>query len=458
MTRQEFITPALESGLVHPNAAAIDLGAQAHYVCVPADRAPEPVRHFGCFVSELEAMAQWLVGCGITTVALEATGVYWVPVVQVLWRFGLEPVLVDPRRLKYVPGRKSDVLDCQWMQQLHAHGLLAGAFLPPSEVAAWRSYTRQRQSLVDQAADEIRRMQKAFEQMGVQLHKVLTDLTGATGMAIVKAILDGQRDPQALAALRYAGCKRSEEDFVKALSGDWRAEHLFSLKQAFEHYEFLQGQLRACDQRIEAHLKALTPAQPEAEGTPLPASSKTSKRKPRKNEPRFDLRGELHRLLGVDLTQIDGLDALTVQAVLSECGLDLSAFQDVKHFCSWLGLCPGTRITGGKRKSGRSRPVAHRAATALRRAAQSLWHSDSALGAFFRRMKARLGPAAAITATAHKLARLLYFMLTRKQTYVDPGGEAYEQRHHDAAVKSLKRRAHTLGFQLLDLQTGEIIG
>lgn len=436
---------------VHPYAAAVDLGARCHYACVPEERATPAVRSFGCFVPDLEAMARWLVSCGITTVALEATGVYWVPVVEVLWRFGLEPVLVDPRRLKYVPGRKSDVLDCQWMQHLHAHGLLTGGYLPPEHVAAWRSYTRQRQSLIEQGSDQIRRMHKALEQMGVQIHKVVTDLTGVTGTAVVKAVLAGERDPEVLAALRRPGCKRPEADFVKALAGTWRAEHVFALRQAHAHYEFLQAQLGQVDAQIEALLKNFAPA---AAPAPLP---ERPRRRVRKNEPRFDLRAQLHRVVGVDLTRIDGLDALTVQTVLAECGTDLSAFQSVKHFCSWLGLCPGTRITGGRRKSGRSRPVAHRAATALRRAAQSLWRSDSALGAFFRRQKARLGPAAAITATAHKLARLLYFMLTRGQTYADPGADAYEQRHREAARQSLKRRARTLGYQLLDLDTGELI-
>lgn len=451
---QPTTTPAALSSPVQPDAAGIDLGAQHHYVCVPADRDPEPVRRFDCFTPDLHARARWLKDCGVTTVALEATGIYGVPVVEVLEDHGLTPVLVDTRRVKCLPGRKSDVLDCPWLQYLHAHGLLAGAFLPHPEAGVLRSYTRQRQTLVEQASDQIRRMHKALEQMNVQLHKVVTDISGVSGMAIVRAILSGERDPHALAGLRRPGCKRPEKDFVKALEGTWRQEHVFALKQAVEHYDFLHGPLAALDAQLETYWaqrpSTLDPSARE------PAPGKKNKRTRRKNEPHFDLRGHAHRVLGVDLTRIDGVDALTAQVIAAECGFDLSAFPSAGHFCSWLGLCPGTRITGGKRKSSHTRTVTQRAATALRRAAQSLWKAQSALGGFYRRMRARLGPAQAVTATAHKLARIIYSLITRRQEYVDPGTAASEALQRQAALKHLRRRARHLGLALLDPDTGEL--
>ena len=440
---------------VHRNAAGIDVGSRVHYVAVPRERDEEPVRHFGCTTPDLHELARWLKACGVDTVAMESTGVYWVPILQVLERYDLEVKLVDARQVKQVPGRKSDVQDCQWLQQLHSFGLLSGAFLPPKEIGVLRSYWRQREQLVDSGAQQIHRMHKALEQMNLQLHKVLSDISGVTGMRIIRAILAGERDAVVLARMKHPQVKSSEEDLAKALTGEYRQEHLFALRQAVELYDVYQGKVAECDEQIERYMAVLKPKGNLQELARKPP--KRNKRTRRKNEPYFDLRGRLYEMTGVDLTQIDGIDALTAQTVVSECGFDLSAFPSEKHFTSWLGLCPNNRITGGKVRRRSTRKVVHRAAQALRVAAQSLHSSKSALGAYYRRMRMRLGAPKAITATAHKLARLVYRMLRYGQDYVDQGQKYYEKQHRLRVLKNLKRRASEMGYELLRAKTGEVV-
>ena len=432
---------------VHLNAAGIDVGAGSHYVALPPGRDPEgrDVRQFGAFTADLHALAQWLHRCGIETVAMESTGVYWIPLFELLAARGLEVRLVDPRQLKNVPGRKSDVLDCQWIQQLHTFGLLAAAFRPDDQICVLRSYLRQRAMLVTYAAHHIQHVQKALEQMNVKLTPVLSDVTGVTGLRIIRAILAGERDSRALARLRDRRCQQDEEaSIARALEGSWRVEHLFALRQAVECLDFYQQQIAACDREIEAYLGHFDA---KHEGPSLPARPRTTK--PKRTALPFDVRNHLYRLTGVDLTRIDGIDAHTALKVLAETGLDMSRWPTEKHFASWLCLAPGTKVSGGKKLSGRTKPSASRAAAALRLAARSLHHSKSALGAFFRRLKVRLGAPKAITATAHKLARLLYRMIKFGTEYVDQGQEYYERRYRTRVLSSLTRRAHELGYTLI---------
>ena len=437
---------------INPNAAGIDIGSQRHYVAVPADRDESSVRSFGCYTPDLEEMAKWLLECGVETVAMESTGVYWVPVLQVLEQHGLDVKLVDARHVKNVSGRKSDVSDCQWIQQLHGFGLLRGCFLPDSEISVLREYWRHRSSLVESVSREVLHMQKSLEQMNVQLHKVLSDITGVTGMKIIRAIVGGVRDPHLLAAMREPGVKRSEAEIVKALSGNYRSEHLFTLKQAVELYDVLRQKISDCDEQIE---KCLAGFEDKAGPGDTKLGGSKSKRRS-KNQPDFDLQKGLYRITGVDLTAIDGIDAMTAQTIISECGFDLSDFSTEKHFASWLALCPDNRITGGKVKRRRTKMSQNRVAGALRLAAQSLHASKCALGAFFRRMKARMGAPKAITATAHKLATLVYRMLRYGMEYVDAGQQQYEQRYREHEERRLRKRAAALGFGLVTLETGEV--
>jgi transposase len=431
---------------VNLNAAGVDVGATSHYVAVPAGRDPDgdDVRTFGAFTADLYALADWLTQCGIETVAMESTGVYWIPLFELLSARGFEVHLVDPRQLKHVPGRKTDVLDCQWIQQLHTFGLLTAAFRPADQVCVLRSYLRQRAMLVTYAAHHIQHMQKALEQMNVKLPHVINDITGVTGRAIIRAILDGQRDPRQLATLRDPHCKADPETIARALEGTWRPEHLFALRQAFELVAFYQQQIGACDHEIEAQLLRF---EDKRGGQPLAAPARP--RKVRRAGLGFEARVHLHRLTGVDLTRLDGIDAATALKIVAEIGVDMTRWPTEKQFAAWLGLAPSSKITGGKQLSGRTKPSANRAAAALRLAASSLYHSRSALGAFHRRMKARLGAPKAITATAHKLARLIYRMLRFGTDYVDVGQDYYERRYRHRVVSNLTRRAHQLGYTLV---------
>jgi transposase len=440
-----MVKPKVEPELnrVHPHAAGIDIGASEHWVSIPSELDPEPVRKFSCFTADLYAIAQWLKSRGITTVAMESTGVYWIPLFQILETSGLEVRLVNAHFVKTVPGRKSDVLDCQWLQKLHSYGLLSGSFRPDDQICVFRSYIRQRDSLTKSASVHIQRMQKALTQMNVQLHRVVSDITGVTGMAIIRAIIAGERDPQQLAALKDARAKRSVAEIAAALVGDYRVEHLFVLKQELNLYDMYQQQIQQCDQQIEQCLSEFDSQNDE----PLPPRPKG--KKPSRNAPNFDLRSHLYLISGVDFTQIDGLEALTVQAIIAEVGLDPTRFPTSKHFTSWLGICPGSKISGGKILSSKTRKVVNRASNAFRIAAQSLANSRTALGGFYRRIRSRSGAPIAITATAHKLARIFYHLWTTGEDFVDAGVDAYEQKYQQRIVKHLKQRAKQMGFDLV---------
>jgi transposase len=444
--------PLLER--VNPNAAGIDCGSDMHYVAVPADRDPEPVRCFKTFTVDLHQLADWLVSCGIKTVAMEATGVYWIPIYEILEARGLEVLLVNAHHVKNVPGRKSDVSDCEWVQELHSVGLLRGSFRPIAEIAALRSYLRHRETLIDSAATMISRMQKALVQMNLQLHVVISDITGATGLRILRDIVTGQTDPRYLATHRDARCQASEAEIAAALSGNYRPEHLFVLKQNLALYDEFQRQIRTCDTQIEDHLKALTAsaAPPQA---PLPAAR--SRRRTRSNEPQFDVRTPLYQLSGVDLSQIVGIGPYNALRLISETGTDMSRWPTEDHFASWLTLAPHNKITGGRLISSRTQPSANRAADILRVAAMSVGRTQTALGAFYRRLAYRIGKAKANTATARKLAILVYRVLKGEIVYKDPGADAYDARHRETNLRKLRRQAAVLGFSLLNGQTGEIL-
>jgi len=436
--------------LVNPKAAGLDIGARAIWACVPADRDPTPVRAFGTFTPDLESLADWLAQAGVTTVAMESTGVYWIPVFELLEARGLEVYLVNARHLKNVPGRKSDVQDCQWIQRLHSYGLLSASFRPEAEMVALRAYLRQRAMLLAYRAAHIQHMQKALQQMNVQLTQVLSDITGVTGLQIIRAIVAGERDPLVLAQLRDPRCKSSQDEIAKALTGHYQAEHLFALQQALGLYDFYTQQVEACDAVLESQYAALRPVWDEDDPPPsLGPDRKVNSHS--KNAPNFDVRQKLYDVLGVDLTDVDGLDDSTAQVLLSEIGSDMSKWPTEKHFCSWLGLAPHNDITGGKVIRSRTLKVRNRAAQALRLAAQAVGRSDTALGAFYRRLRARIGHKQAVTATAHKLARIVYHMLKHRQAYHDLGREVYEQRQREHDLKALKRKAARLGLSLVPL-------
>ncbi len=428
--------------ITYPDAAGIDIGASSHFVAVPADRDAEPVREFAAFTDDLQRLVQWLQDCQVTAVAMESTGVYWIPLYEMLETAGFEVHLVNARHVKGVPGRKSDVLDCQWLQQLMSFGLLRGAFRPADEVCALRAVWRHRDMLLSYQSRHVQHLQKALTQMNVQLHHVISDIMGVTGQAIVRAIVAGERDGQVLARLRHRGIRASEAEIARSLKGNWRAEHLFSLKQALALYDTYASQIADCDVELERLLSALKAHEvpPQALG-PRGGSPK--------NAPRFDARKALVEAVGVDLTRIPGIEASSALKIISEIGTDLRRFPTVKRFTSWLGLCPGTKISGGKSLSGKTKQCANRAAQALRMAAQSLRTSQSALGAYHRRLCSRMDRAKAIAATAHKLARLVYLMLTRGQAYVDAGQKQYEERYQQRMVHNLAKRAQALGFQLM---------
>jgi transposase len=452
--------------ILHPNAAGIDIGSDTHYVAVADDRDPQPVRTFGCFTPDLEAMAEWLQECRITDVVMESTGVYWIPAYQILSAKGFHVVLVDARHAKNVPGRKSDVWDCRWIRKLHTFGLLRGCFIPDADVQEMRAYCRHRASLIESCSQQSLRMQKALEQMNVQLHKVLSDVMGQTGLRIIRQIIAGERDTEKLAALCDRRVKASRETMIKALTGHYQAQHLFTLRHCLENYDFLHKQIVECDEQISKCLSKFQDKD-DKNGKAEDGSSHNSSdsRKPetkkplyrRKNEPYVDVHSEATRILGVDLTRIDGVSDLTVMVVLSECGPTLASFPSARHFSSWLGLSPNHRITGGRIRSNRTRRVNNRLAHALRVSAQSLHRSQSALGAFLRRIASRHGMPKAITATAHKLACIIYNMITRGQQYVSQGQEDYERQYQERKMRALQKQARALGFSLVTTSTGEVV-
>lgn len=430
--------------LTHPNAAGIDIGSASHYVAVPPDRDDEPVREFASFTADLHRLADWLTACGVDTVAMESTGVYWIALFELLEARGFTVLLVNARHVKNVSGRKSDVLDCQWLQQLMTYGLLRGAFRPADEVCALRSLSRQREMLLRSQGRHVQHMQKALTQMNIQLANVISDVAGVTGQKILRAIVAGERDGHTLAAFKDSRIKASADEIAKSLQGNWRAEHLFALKQALALFDFIGTQLAECDAAIEAQLHRLQ----AHDGEP----AKGKKRSRARNAPKFDLRVQLFKMCGVDLTRIDGIDVTTALAVVSEIGVDMSRFPTIKHFTSWLGLCPGTKITGGKLLSGKTKRCANRAAQALRLAAAALRSSKSALGAYFRRMCSRMDKPKAVTAAAHKLARLIYTMLTKGQEYTDQGQDYFEERYRERVLRALSQRAAKLGMKIVAVE------
>lgn len=448
MSKQKAKTP-LKPGQVdalaqiNRHAAGIDIGAAEVYVAVGPDRDTENVRSFPTFTADLHRLADWLQRCGVETVAMESTGVYWIPLYEILEERGFAVCLVNARHLKNVSGRKTDVLDCQWIQQLHTYGLLSPSFRPPEDIVAIRGLVRHRDMLVQYRAAHIQHMQKALTIMNVRLTNVLSDITGVTGLKIIRAIVAGEHNPQVLADFREPGCKKSVAEIAKSLEGHYKREQLFALQQSLELYDFYDHQLQACDQELEKLYQQFEP--PADPGTPPPSPRTT---KPRKNQAHFDLASALYRLTGVDLTQVAGLDALTVQKVLSEIGTDMRKWPTEKHFAAWLHLCPNTKITGGKVIQTGVQPTTNKAATALRMAAASLERSESALGAFFRRIRNRHGRPKAITATAHKLARIIYFMLKHHTPYQDSGADYYEQQYRTRVLHNLTRQATKLGYRL----------
>lgn len=440
---------------LHPDAAGIDCGANEHFVAVPPDRDATPVRAFPTFTADLHRLADWLTACRVTHVAMEATGVYWIPMFELLEARGLAVILVNARHVKNLPGRKSDVSDCEWLRDLHILGLLRGSFRPADAMVALRAYLRHRTTLIESVSTLVQRMQKALLQMNLQLPVVISDITGATGLAIIRAIVGGERDPEQLAQHRDYRCHASRAEIVAALTGHYRPEHLFVLRQNLELYDDYHRRLAACDTAIEAHLTALaaTCAPPP---TPLPADR--PRQKARAEDPAFDLRPLLYRLTGgVDLAQIHAIGPYSALRLLTEIGTDMSRWPTEKHFTSWLTLAPRNKISGGRLLSSRTQPSANRAATILRLAATTLGRTQTALGAFYRRLAYRVGKAKAVTATARKLAVLVYRTLKHGLAYTDPGAAAYDTRHRDRLVKQLRKRATELGLGLVTLATGELV-
>ena len=440
---------------IHLNAAGIDIGSRSHWVSVPDDRDPQPVREFASFTHDLEALATWLEACGIDTVAMESTGVYWIPLYKVLEARGVEVLLVNARHVKGVPGRKSDILDCQWIQQLHTFGLLRGSFRPDAPIAALRSLIRHRDQLVASAAAHIQRMQKALVLMNLQLHHVITDVTGVTGLAILRDIVAGETDPAVLARHRDPRCKATRQEIAASLTGHYRAEQLFVLRQAVECYDFYQAQIGHCDDEIQTQIGALE-ATCSAPAEPLGQPGHTRRRSA--NEPGFEIRDPLYTVCeGVDLTALPGLGPYGALTLVSEIGLDMRRWATEKHFVSWLAVAPRNQISGGKLLGSRTPPSANRAAKILRMAAMSLGRSDHALGAFSRRLAARTGKAKAITATARKLAILVYRMLRDRIPYRESSAADYDQHHRSRVLRSLRKRAASLGCELVDTQTGLVM-
>jgi transposase len=433
--------------IVHPNAAAIDVGATMHMAAVRADGAREPVRSFGTFTADLHRLVDWFTECGVETVVMESTSVYWIPIFELLDARGFTVFLVNARDAKHVPGRKTDVSDAQWLQRLHSFGLLRASFRPKGQIAELRAYVRQRERLLEYAASHIQHMQKALTEMNLQLHHVVADITGATGLRIIRAILAGERDPEALARLRHYSCHSSAETIAKALTGSYRTEHLFALEQALALYDAYHEKASACDVRIEAVLKELIIHRGRDHGSAPPASRRRN-RADQANALAFDVRAALFALLGKDITTIDGLGPYLSLKLIAECGDDLSSWPSAKHFTSWLGLAPSNKISGGKMLSSRTRRSGGRAAALLRLAAVTVGRTDTALGAFYRRLSSRIGKAKAVTATARKVAVLFYNAVRHGMEYVDPGASYYETRYRARVIDNLHRRAKAFGFVL----------
>jgi transposase len=431
---------------VHPNAAALDIGSEEIVVAVPPDRDPQPVRVFQTFTDDLHALVSWLLACGIDTVAMESTGVFWIPIYELLEQANIAPYLVNARHVKTVPGRKTDWNDAQWLQKLHALGLLQGSFRPDAEIRTLRTLARYRAELIERRAPHINHMIQALKHMNIQLNLVLTDITGMSGMAMLQAIIAGERDPLQLAAFRQPGCKHSEAEIVKALTGKWDDAQLFILKQSVELFDYYTSKMSECDTQLERQYQAMeSRSEKEAPLPDLPPAKGDSNSK---NAMSFNARAQIARVIGVDLVAVMGLSAITVQTIISEIGTDMERFPTVKHFCSWLGLAPHNDISGGKVLRSRTMKVHSRANQAFRQAAYSVTRSHSSIGAYYRAMRARLGPKQAIVATAHKIARTVYHLLKTGEPYREESDREYERKRQDRELKHLARRAQKLGYTL----------
>ena len=443
---------------LNPCVAGIDIGAKSIFVCIGFEDGHQEVREFYTFTRDLKAMVSWLLQNNIQSVAMESTGVYWIPVYDILSQAALEVTLVNAYYLKTVPGRKTDVKDCQWIQQLHAYGLLRGSFRPDDMGVTFRGYVRQRSRLFELSSQQIQLMHKALVQMNLRLHQVVSDITGASGMSIIRAIVAGEEDPHKLAKYRSIRLKRGEDEIVKALEGNYRSESLLSLKHALEAYDFFHCQVLECERAVEQLLNDWKNKQVDEsiEAVPCSKKSKCEKRKPKAGKTMynktpyfFHAEVSLERILRVDLTSIPGLETNGVMRILAETGSDMSKWPSSKHFASWLGLCPGNKISGGKVLSSKTKPSANKAAQMLRMAASSLYHSKSALGAYFRKMRSRLGAPKAITATAHKLAKIYYTMLKEGKSFEEIGQAAYEEKYKIRKLLSLERYAKGMGYRLV---------
>ena len=447
--RKQIKDPTDGLQVTNPNAAAIDVGCAEHWACVPAGRDAEQIARFGCCTEELDRLADWLVKCGVDTVIMEATGNYWVVLYDILEGRSLKPVVVNPRYAKNMSGKKGDIPDCQWMQKLHTYGLFANSFRPRQEIRILRTYLRQREMLVVEASQQIQHMQNALTEMNVQLANVISDITGVTGLAIIDAILAGERDARTLAKLRGPQIKASTVTVRRALEGHWKDEELFRLEQARLSYTHFQEQLQQCQQHIEQQLQGIQAKLPgSAQAAPVDQPESQAGGKPKD----FDLGVELKRILGVDLTLIDGVGPVAAQVILSEVGTDMSYWPTEKHFASWLGLCPDHRISGGKILGRSTRHVVSRARNALRLCAYTLTNSKSWLGAKYRRLRAKLGAPKAIVAMAHHLARLIYRMIKEGQDYVDKGIEAYEKKYREQRIKWLKKEAKQFNLEIKEAE------
>jgi transposase len=449
-----------------PTHAGIDIGADSIYVCALDENKLPEVREYPVFTRDLKSMTDWLKSRGVKNVAMESTGVYWIPTFEILEEEGFEVCLVNAYHMKCVPGRKTDVKDAQWIQQLHSSGLLGASFRPKDECVRLRSIVRQRSELFRHAAGQIQHMHKALTEMNIQLRIVISDITGQTGLAIINAILQGERNPHKLASLRNHRCKNSVEEIAKALEGNWRDEQILILKQSYETYEFFHKQIKECEKVIEGILKQLPaadlakippgykpPSDPHepfrSKKVDIPARRKPAKKTDFNRSPySFDLGPDLLRICGVDLTEIPGIAGNIAMTILSEIGTDMSKWPSKKHFASWLALCPGNKKSGGKILSSKTRPSTNRAAQALRMAAVTLRNSDTSLGAYFRRMRSKLGPAKAVTATAHKMAIIIYTMMKFKIGFKELGSKYYEQQYRDRLTRALIKKAELLGFEL----------
>ena len=434
--------PVKDFEVEHPNAAGIDIGAKAIWVSVREDCASDPVRSFGTMTTDLHELADWLHDCGVDTVAMESTGVYWVPLYEVLQARGIDVHLVNAQHVKCVPGRKSDVLDCQWLRQLHRFGLLRSSFRPSAEIVELRAYLRQRDTLVRAAADQVRRMQKALTLMNLQLHNVISDITGQTGMAILRAIVGGERDPAVLAAHRNYRCRANRATIEASLTGNYQPEHLFALRQSLVLYDMHQKLIAECDDAVAQRLAALLAAA-GAPRDPLPERSG-------RRQPGPELRAPLYQLTGVDLTAIPGLADYSVACLIGEIGTDMSRWPSARAFASWLRVSPRADITGGKPKNRRTLPTTSRAANILRMAALNAGRTDTAIGAFYRRMAVRKPPGIAVVATANKLARIVYTMLNNQTPFHELGAAAYDSHQRQRAIRNLNRRARALGMTLVE--------